>query len=72
MSRANDPSPDGRLLTLREVSERTGMSIDSLRRDIRLRRLAVIRRSKRGRIYVAEEDLKAFLNRLRRAAVGEL
>ena len=62
-SRAPSPS---RLLSLAEVAEITALSPSTLRRHIRLKRLAVHRI---GRVLrVAEPDLATWLGRQRRAA----
>jgi excisionase family DNA binding protein len=55
-----------RLLTLRQVAEITSLSPSTLRRQIRLKRLAVHRIG--GALRVAEPDLTAWLARQRRAA----
>ena len=55
-----------RLLTVEGVAERTDMSISTIRREIRLRRLAYYRI---GRVIrVSEADLEAYLAKRRRNA----
>ena len=64
----NDPLTLGPcpLLTLKQVGARTGLSLSSIRRAIRDRRVAVHRL---GRVLrVSEADLLAFLQGCRRAA----
>jgi excisionase family DNA binding protein len=59
-------APLTRLLTIKEVQARTGLSDSSVRRAIRHRRLAVHRL---GRVLrVSEADLQAYLTKRRRAA----
>ena len=59
------PAPS-RLYTLAQVAEITALSIATLRRQVRLKRLAVLRFGRTLRI--AEDDLAAWLARHRRAA----
>jgi excisionase family DNA binding protein len=59
-------APVTRLLTIKEVQARTGLSDSSVRRAIRHRRLAVHRIG--GVLRVSEADLQAFLQGCRRAA----
>ncbi|KAA2211357.1 helix-turn-helix domain-containing protein [Teichococcus oryzae] len=71
-----DPSPGAapnasasalpRLLTLAQVCEITALSPSTLRRQIRLRRLAVLRFG--SMLRIAEADLRAWLARQRRPA----
>jgi excisionase family DNA binding protein len=60
------PLPLPRLLSLIEVADLTGLSPSTLRRQIRLRKLAVIRIG--AALRIAEDDLADFLRRRRRAA----
>jgi excisionase family DNA binding protein len=55
-----------RLLTLAQVAKITDLSISTLRRQIRLKRLAVYRIG--SALRIAEPDLVAWLARQRRAA----
>jgi excisionase family DNA binding protein len=55
-----------RLLSLTQVAEITALSPSTLRRHIRLKRLAVHRIG--GALRIAEPDLAAWLARQRRAA----
>ena len=55
-----------RMLTLAVVSDITGLSPSTLRRHIRLKRLAVHRIG--GALRIAEPDLADWLGRQRRAA----
>jgi excisionase family DNA binding protein len=58
-----------RLYTLPEVSETTALSASTLRREIRLKRLAVHRFGAKGSVLrIREDDLAAWLARHRRAA----
>lgn len=60
------PAPMPQLYTLAQVAEFTALSPSTLRREIRLRQLAVHRF---GRVLrVAEADLQSWLARRRRAA----
>lgn len=59
------------LLTIRQAAERSNFSEWSIRRDIQLRRLASVRRTTRGKIYILTEDLEAYIERYRRSAIGE-
>jgi len=67
----SSPNPAGvapsalRLMTLAEVREMTGFSVSHLRRQIRLRKLAVHRVGRS--IRVSEADLAAFLAGARRS-----
>ena len=69
MTRTGTPAPAPvavRLLTLAAVAEQTGLSLSTLRRAIRHRRLSVHRI---GRcLRVSEADLAAFLGKRRQAA----
>ena len=68
----SSPNPAGptpaalRLWTLAEIQDMTGFSVSHLRRQIRLRKLAVHRVGRA--IRVSEADLAAFLTRARRAS----
>ena len=64
---AHAPSPPlPRLLDLAEVAALTDLSVSTLRRQIRLRKLAVIRVG--SALRVAADDLAEFVRRHRRAA----
>ena len=60
------------LVELPEAEQITGVSAWTLRRDIKLRRLACYRRGgNRGKIRLSLRDLESYLARQRTAAVGE-
>jgi excisionase family DNA binding protein len=64
-SPAGETAPD-RLLDLKEVASIMGLSVPTIRRAIRHRKLAVHRLG--GAIRVSEADLQAFLTQRRQAA----
>ena len=60
------------LLSLAEVSELTGLSLNTIRRHIDAKRIATCKPGgKNGKVYIRPADLDAFLLRSRRSAIGE-
>lgn len=60
------------LLTLKEAALALGVSEWTVRREVTARRLACVRsRLNRGKIMILREDLAAYVQRNRVAAIGE-
>ena len=66
------PAPTKPILTIEEAAAETIRSHWTLRRAISRRELATFRPGgARGKIYIRREDLNAYINRFRTAALGE-
>ncbi len=60
------------MVSLQEAAGEVSRSYWTLLRDFHAGRLAAIRHTSRGKLYIKRADLEAYLERGRHAAVGEV